>query len=434
LALFPDGVNIENFKKLNQQFKSKDLNKTVISDSILKKLQNKSLIEENSNRIKLQSIIGRFAEEQFKKRENQTVFFDSVFKFNNSIADFLSDLSNDTAIKKQTLALKIFEENQNNFLKAISYVGLCSQKNEMKVNFIAKIGHLFLAICSLSNFIKILSDNKSIFSGVYLSAVECVIEKSRYFDGHFSSAHQNIQKMTSLDSLQHMDRECSMGNIVFFSALSIYSMEGNQAYLYSILNAKSEQEHKAIEGVDIGIFDVDAPRKGGLAYFDFKYLTNNLELEEIDEYLSLIHKKEHLDLIQISYVRAKLKPYNKEYINQLVVVNPYTFGLKNLMLAFCECDLVKAKEYYQKAVDNLEHIKYYYVEGLYWYAIFLKKHNMEEYNDIYLNGYNLAKRYHYRYLHYLFDELEKPSGLIYNPKHYPLPDLKSLGVTETNTM
>jgi hypothetical protein len=164
----------------------------------------------------------------------------------------------------------------------------------------------------------------------------------------------------------------------------------------------------------------------GFLTFEYKWLTGTLELAEVDEYLSLIHKKEHLERMQISYVRAKKKPYTKEYINLLVDVNPYTFGLKSLMFAFCEPDLDEAKKYYNKGIKNLEHIKYYYVEAIYWYAKFLKEHNQHEYNDVYSKGHDLANKHYYRYLQFLFDELEAPTGLMYNSKHYPLPNFEAL--------
>ena len=34
----------------------------------------------------------------------------------------------------------------------------------------------------------------------------------------------------------------------------------------------------------------------------------------------------------------------------------------------------------------------------------------------------LAKKHHYRFLQYRFEELVKPSGLAYDPRNYPLPD------------
>ena len=52
--------------------------------------------------------------------------------------------------------------------------------------------------------------------------------------------------------------------------------------------------------------------------------------------------------------------------------------------------------------------------------------HQHEYKDVHSKGYDLAKKYYYRYLQFLFDELEIPTGLVYNPEHYPLPNFESL--------
>jgi hypothetical protein len=96
------------------------------------------------------------------------------------------------------------------------------------------------------------------------------------------------------------------------------------------------------------------------------------------------------------------------------------------MFAFCETDIEKANDYYQQAIINLRHIKYYYVEAIYFYSKFLKKHELKEYDVIYETGYELTKNHYYRYLEYLFDELETPTGLEYNPKKYLLPNFNTL--------
>ena len=96
------------------------------------------------------------------------------------------------------------------------------------------------------------------------------------------------------------------------------------------------------------------------------------------------------------------------------------------MLAFCETDMEKTKNYYHQAIKNLKHIKYYYVEAMYFYAKFLKENSSEEYMSILNKGRETAHKHYYRYLEYLFDELATPIGLEYNPQTYPLPDFNSL--------
>ena len=425
LALFPDGIDIENLKKLSRYSKTKNIKKTIIKERILKKLQNKSLLEESQNTVKLQSIIGRFAEKQFKYREKDTAFFDSVYLYNRALTKALLDLSESEDQTKRSLALKLFEENQKNILKIIDYLSECSITETDKLVFINRASLLFTAICSLSNFINTLKRNISTYSGTNLQAVKAIIDNCSYFNGDFERAIHSIKKNIPITDLKKLNSGDRVEEITFENIFNIYSMEGHQAYIYPLLSSSQYPSSKTSMAIDLGILEKGSSQFGFIN-FEYKWLTNTLVLTEIDEYLSLIHKKEHLERMQISYVRAKKEPYDKNHINLLVDVNPYTFGLKSLMLAFCEADLDQAKNYYNEGINNLEHIKYYYVEAIYWFAKFLKEHNQHEYTDVYSKGYGLAKKYYYRYLQFLFDELETPKGLTYNDEHYPLPNFISL--------
>ncbi|WP_022942814.1 SIR2 family protein [Psychromonas hadalis] len=55
LSLFPDGIDLENFKRLTLGGNKK----AIFSDRVIKSLQNKSLLESNNTQIKLQSIVAR---------------------------------------------------------------------------------------------------------------------------------------------------------------------------------------------------------------------------------------------------------------------------------------------------------------------------------------------------------------------------------------
>ncbi|MCI5137667.1 MAG: hypothetical protein D3922_04455 [Candidatus Electrothrix sp. AR1] len=145
-------------------------------------------------------------------------------------------------------------------------------------------------------------------------------------------------------------------------------------------------------------------------------------LERVDAYLAGLYEKAHLERMQTSYTRAKLKPLPKEAIEPLVVVNPYTRGLKKLMLAFIEQDAEQADLLYQEAADHLWHIRYYHVEALYFYAKFLQEQEDTHFTDIHQRGMELAQKHHYRFLQYRFEELLEPSGIAYDSRNYPLPD------------
>lgn len=92
------------------------------------------------------------------------------------------------------------------------------------------------------------------------------------------------------------------------------------------------------------------------------------------------------------------------------------------MLAFIEQDVAASNELYQQAIDQLEHIKYYYIEALYFYAKFLQKQGQDEFESIYKKGLALAQKHHYRFLQYRFEQLVNPTGKPYSAEDYPLPN------------
>jgi hypothetical protein len=110
-------------------------------------------------------------------------------------------------------------------------------------------------------------------------------------------------------------------------------------------------------------------------------------------------------------------------INQLVIVNPYTQGLQQLILAFAETDDTTAITLYEKAISNLKHIKYYYVEALFFFAKFLKTSDLpSRYAEICQQGHTLAQNHYFRFLIYKFEDLAEPKTIPYDSKNYPLPD------------
>ncbi len=94
-------------------------------------------------------------------------------------------------------------------------------------------------------------------------------------------------------------------------------------------------------------------------------------MKRIDAFIGWLHKKDHIERMQTSYTRAKLLPLQRRKIESLVVLNPYTKGLKKLMLAFIETDAAKADALYREAAENLWYIPYYHIEYLYFHAKFL---------------------------------------------------------------
>jgi hypothetical protein len=159
-------------------------------------------------------------------------------------------------------------------------------------------------------------------------------------------------------------------------------------------------------------------------FFSLEVLANLdlMSLKKIDDYLTKLYDKAHLERMQVSYTRSKIMPLDREKIEKLVIVNPYTRGLKNLMLAFIEQDVAASNELYQQAIEQLEHIKYYYVEALYFYAQFLQEQEQAEFENIYQKGLALSQKHHYRFLQYRFEQLLNPTGKPYSTEDCPLPN------------
>ncbi|CAK8724665.1 hypothetical protein GMJAKD_14530 [Candidatus Electrothrix aarhusensis] len=87
LSLFPDGIDLEEFKRLTgKSKKQKKIPPLMITDRLVKALVNKSMIENNSGHLKLQSMIGRFAQAMLKQREDLAPLYRNAFAYNRRLA------------------------------------------------------------------------------------------------------------------------------------------------------------------------------------------------------------------------------------------------------------------------------------------------------------------------------------------------------------
>ncbi len=123
------------------------------------------------------------------------------------------------------------------------------------------------------------------------------------------------------------------------------------------------------------------------------------------------------------YLKSKIGVIDQSLVNKLVIVNPYTKGLQQLIFSFSETDKDKTTSLYEEAINNLKHIKYYYVEALFFYAKFLKTtSDQQHYEKIYTQGFELAKKHYFRFLIYKFEDLVESKNISYDSKNYPLPN------------
>jgi len=426
LSLFPDGIELEMFKKLthgqhNISSADNQLQQTMITDHVIKALENKSMIENNNGQIKLQSIVGKFADGQLRCRDNLTRYYRNAFVYNHSLVKALNEIKENN----ERFALDVFNSQQGNFLKSITYCNKVDIDTSVLLNYLHNLSSLFSGICSLGGFIRELSARSNDFQGMDRKCVDVQLLHSRYFDGDFTNAYAELQQLVPLEALCTLDKTTTNERQLILNVINIYEMEGEALYAIKYL-AKNMQTSKWYPSpfLLLGEFHRQLLESSTVKFCTLEVRANMglLTLEEIDDYLAKLYDKDHLERMQVSYTRSKLTLLERQEIETLVIVNPYTRGLKGLMLAFVEPDATKAGELYQEAMVQLAHIKYFYVEAVYFFSKFLQIHNLSEFDSIYRQGLGLARKHHYRFLQYRFEQLLHTTDIAYDSRNYPLPD------------
>ena len=177
--------------------------------------------------------------------------------------------------EKETLALNVFEKNQNNILKSIQYLEEYSVSDEWKIKFLSYSSDLFTLICSLVNFIHIVNKKITLFSDIKLTAVKVIIATANYFNGNFGKSYKSLKELLPLVEMKKLNPNIPVELITLQSARSIYAMEGNQACVYSTIYNNSHDFKYALD-IDLGIFEQCTKNMQdiyiGLAYFEFQYL------------------------------------------------------------------------------------------------------------------------------------------------------------------
>jgi len=76
-------------------------------------------------------------------------------------------------------------------------------------------------------------------------------------------------------------------------------------------------------------------------YFELLFNQGEFIVNELQKHIDSIYFKNNLNKMQGSYTLSKSKSLTFQQIDKLVVTNPYTKGLKNLMFAFIETEKQK---------------------------------------------------------------------------------------------
>ena len=137
-------------------------------------------------------------------------------------------------------------------------------------------------------------------------------------------------------------------------------------------------------------------KNGGFYYYEREFMFNKLDVSSLKKYISNLYMEEHLEIMQCTYTLSKIENLDDNVIKKLVVTNPYTKGLKELMYAFNAKADENKRDLFKQALKHLFHIKYYYLEALYYYCCFLKDVEDEEYRRKLDEGLDLSQTYFYQ--------------------------------------
>lgn len=435
LSLFPDGIFIEHFKEFyNKKEKADKSNKETMkkkienfSDRDLKSLEDKSLIINTNERINLQSIIGRFADYKFQNKDNEETiaYYKKAYGYNS----FVLNLIENPKIKS-SISSHIFDDNKNNFLKCLDYIKYL-EINEDKIAFIDDLCGYFGMSSSPNEkiFDKLIVLQNSIDDNVKKDFFESQILNIEYFYGNFSLVYNQIKEKYPLKEI--INKEKFLNKIEkwsIFNLVTIYGMEGDQ---YSEIKVLLKNNHFSSSLFQIGEFNIsvkyfesmEMSKNEEFIKYELFLNTNTLEIKVLKKYLNSLYKTQFIDKMQSTYtlLKADKNEVSLKDIKKLIITNPFTDGIKTLMLAIKD-EKNCSKKMYEEAIKKLFHIKYYHVEAILLYCVYLKEKNDEDYQIWFTNGKSLATKHYYRYLLHRFNCLENNLNIPYDENDYPLPE------------
>jgi ABC-type dipeptide/oligopeptide/nickel transport system ATPase subunit len=433
LSLFPDGIYFENFKDFYNEKEPKDksnekvLKKKIenFSDRDLKSLEDKSLIINTNQRINLQSIIGRFADYKFQNKENEekNEYYKKAYGYNY----FVLSLIRNPKIKS-SISSHVFDNNKNNFLKCLEYIRYL-EIDENKISFIDDLCTYFCASSSPNEkiFDKLIVLKNSIEDNVKKDFFDIQYLNIEYFYGKFDVVYKELQRKYSLYEIQRKvlnDNKIEKLNVE--NIMSLYGMEG---YQYEEVKFFLGQGRLNISLFQIGEFNLckqySEQRIWQHRFFQYELAlsANTIDIKLLKKYIENLYKTQFIEKMQSSYtlLKANKTEVSLKDINKLIITNPFTAGLKTLMLAIKD-EKNCSKEMYEKAIKKLFHIKYYHVEAILLYCEYLKEKNDEDYQIWFSNGKSLATKHYYRYLLHRFNCLENNLNIPYDENDYPLPE------------
>ncbi|WP_405399562.1 hypothetical protein [Maribacter sp. Asnod2-G09] len=438
LSLFPDGISLSDFKKCF----NKSTSKIKISDKHLRILRDKSLVEDYNGTLQLQPIIRRFSNFQFSKQpqEKKKKFCADAYSYNCFILEVVEHIERK---KSRTESLKISSLFKNNFLNVLSYIPDIEISKDSSVpekkyllNYIYSVNDQFISRKEVYEFLDKLTIVKEYFDDLPNAdtLIKVLALNKRYYHFEFDAPYKELSKLFSATEMgKRIFKEEDYIERRFKSMISgIHSMEGHTlSRVESFIQNDHINSYLDSHLFYLGIPDNISRKKTGFYNFEYDLMHSNCNVEELKNYIDSLYMDEHLEIMQSTYTLSKIEKLDKKTISKLVVTNPYTKGLKDLMLAFNSKNDERKTAYFIKALNNLSHIKYYYLEALYYYSLFLKEYDIEKFTEIKQEGLIKSKQFHYQYIHHLFSNIGTSKQYNFDYSFYQTIGLKEF-VTKHN--
>lgn len=411
LSLFPDGIHVENLKKFAKQNKTSPIK---ITDKEIKSLNDKSLLENSSGFLKLQSIVNRFSNHQFnlKDKEVKRSFYTLCFEYNYFFIDFLQNYL------KISDSLQAQDDNINNYLRCIDFIEFIDKDDEDKLDYIDCLANFFRNINQHTEFTIKLNKIEHLFNenenGVKL--IKLIKLHLLFWCKRFNGVANEVNGLITKQEIGLLDIENKVEKMIYSKAMSIHTCEGDSLFLvedyirrkYFQPNIVNEIYRVGFKKIALELIEYESDPDFG----DYEIMLANDRLieEDLNNYQKRLYKKETLEIIQTTYTRLKLNPNIEIDTTSFVVTNPYTHGMLYLIKAIKETDSELKNSHFLNSLSYLQHIRYYYVEAIVHYCSFLKMEDkLEDFTKYLKIGLKQSTKYNFHYLKYKFLKFQDSS-------------------------
>lgn len=411
LSLFPDGISLSNFKACFENKKSKN----TVSDKALRILRNKSLVEDEHGTLQLQPLIRKFADYQFAKKNNEAkrMYCTEAYIFNSYIMRFINSIG-----KRQShsAGIKFFIGVKNNLLNVLKYLPDVEIKENTYVpskkyllNFIYLLDDYIVNNKHAESYQEKIASLEDFFSDLPKAEVllNTINHRLSYYFEEFDRSYKKMSKILSVEQMELRDfaEEDDIISRSYDLISGVHSMEGHtMKFMISNINNTEENRLFSTDFFYLGIPVKIGRNEKSFYQFETDLMFEELNISELETYIDSLYVDYHLEIMQCTYVLSKVKYLKRAVIQKLVVTNPYTNGLKQLMFAFSSEDESQKIKHFETALSHLTHIKYYYLEALYYFCKFLKESKLP-FEEHLRDGLNASQAYYYRYLYFKFSSL-----------------------------